>query len=235
MPVLLSVIAAILLAGLVLAAVARFAPQDGGGPGAGPTGGQPADPAPVLKLDDPLRGPRLWEAVTVPAEKASCYFDDALIAEREESTGTLRCRGPKDDLPADQRVQVDIRLLTAGSCASFWLRFADNKGYQVRVCADRVMVGSHVTAHPAVYKTIPFDDPIEVGAREPTTIAVTASGDTIEVTRDGDPVGGPVTLPDEGIGTGRIVLGIFTEEPGPGHAPPYRVAYTDVKIWSLAG
>jgi predicted Ser/Thr protein kinase len=236
-PALLTVVALILVAGLVAAAVDRFGPS-------GPRGGDPLgqvsaapaitdEPGPPL-VQDPLTVRRLWEPVQVPAQHGSCYFDNALIAERAQSTGTLRCKGPKENLADDQRVDVDVRLLTAGSCASIWLRFADNKGYQVRVCAQQILVGAHVTAEPTVYKTFPLDSaPLQVGGPA-TRVTVMMRGDTIEVRRDGVPVGEPVTVRDEGVGTGRIVLGIFTEEPGPEHTPPYRVAYTNVKLWSLS-
>jgi predicted Ser/Thr protein kinase len=235
-PTLLGVVAVVLVAGLVAAAVARFGPS-------GARGGDPAgqatpatavtdEPGPPL-VQDPLTGKRLWEPVEVPTQHGSCYFDGALIAERAQSTGTLRCKGPKENLAVDQRVDVGVRLLTAGSCASIWVRFAENKGYQVRVCAQQILVGAHVVDEPTVYKTFPLDGaPVAVGGPA-TRITVVMRGDTIEVRRDGVPVGEPVAVRDEGIGTGRIVLGIFTEDPGPEHAPPYRVAFTDVKLWSL--
>ena len=181
-------------------------------------------------LADPLRQQRLWKASYDAEEQARCSFEDGLVV-RRETKGSYRCRGPADAEPDDLQAQVGVRLLRPDSCASIWMRFKDNHGYQVRVCERNVYVGTHKISKIEVLKTFPLDDsPITVGG-PPAKITVTVHGTTLEVLRDGELVG-TVEADDEDIGGGKVALGIYTEQ----YAPvlgPYEVAFTDVKIWPV--
>ncbi|MFI7601610.1 serine/threonine protein kinase [Actinoplanes sp. NPDC049681] len=181
-------------------------------------------------LTDSLRQPRLWNASSDADEGATCTFRDGLVV-RRETKGVFRCRGPADVEPADLQVQVGVRLLTPDSCASVWLRFRGNQGYQVRICERNVYVGTHKSADIEVLKTFPLDDaPIGVGA-PPTTMTLTMHGETLDILRDGEPVG-TVPVTDEDITIGRVALGIYTEQYA-APAGPYEVAFTDIRIWPV--
>ena len=185
----------------------------------------------TLLFSDPLVGRHYWNPSTDREEKAGCSFAGAMIV-RRQTAGSFRCQGPLDEQSADQRVDVGVRLLRAGSCASIWFRFADNRGYQVRVCESAVYVGTHKSADTQVYKTFPLDRPVGIGGR-PTRISVSAHGDRVQVSRDGERVG-QVPLKDPDIDGGRVMLGIFTEPRDRGHVPPFEVAFDNVSVWSLA-
>ncbi|MGA5299331.1 serine/threonine protein kinase [Nucisporomicrobium flavum] len=181
-------------------------------------------------MEDSLRQQRLWKAFYDPDERAGCSFSDGLVV-RRETKGVYRCRGPADAEPADLQAQVGVRLLSPDSCASIWLRFRGNQGYQVRVCERNVYVGTHKNSDIEVLKTFPLDDaPIAVGA-PPTTITASVDGTTLEVLRDGELVG-TVPVQDPDIQGGRVALGIYTEQYAPVDGP-YEVAFTDIKIWGI--
>jgi hypothetical protein len=182
-------------------------------------------------ISDSLMGPRLWTAARDKKEKAECGFDSGLAVKRD-NPGTYRCDGPDDMLADDQRVDVGVRLLTKGSCASVWFRFQANLGYQARVCHDRVLVGWHKSTTVKVLRTIYLDEPFEVGSDEPRRITITAKGAMATIEIDGRLLG-MVPLKDPDILGGKIALGIYNEQRGTGESEPYRVIFTDVDIWSL--
>ena len=205
-----------------------FPPHYGGGPPTTTTLGGPGDS--TLLFSDPLVARKYWNPSADPEEKAGCSFSGALIV-RRQSAGSFRCQGPADEQSPDQRVDVGVRLLRKGSCASIWFRFTDSRGYQVRVCESAIYVGTHKSAATQVYKTIPLDRPLPAGHRS-TRISVSARGDRVDVSRDGAPLAGvPLTDPD--IVGGRVILGIFTEPRDRGHKPPFEVAFDNVSVWSL--
>jgi len=232
MAVFLLVLAVLAVGGAVSALWSR-----GGAEGAGPTAtagpyagiGEP-DPDATPLLADPLTQGRLWQATSIPSEKASCSFAGGLVA-RRETRGVFRCRGPEDTAPADVQAEVRVQLLTPDSCASIWMRFAQNRGYQVRVCEHNVYVGTHKGDVIGVLKTFPLDDaPITVGAPA-TRITVSIVGELLEVLRDGELVG-TVPVQDKEITGGRVVLGIYTERSAPVKGP-YEVVFNDIKVWPI--
>ena len=187
-----------------------------------------------LVVTDPLTAPHYWQASADPSarNKAGCAYEGTLTVTLRDSTGTWRCQGPRDMIGYNQRVEVGVRLLTPGSCASIWLRSDVSMGYQVRVCSSQILLGTHKHVLAEVISSFPNrDDPIVVGGPV-TRIRVTARGDRMTVERDGR-VLGSMAMTDPEITRTKIYLGIFTEEPSTEHAPPYRVAFSDAKIWSL--
>jgi hypothetical protein len=184
----------------------------------------------TLFITDGLRGAGYWQATHDARERAACTFHGGLVA-RRETRGSFRCRGPQDAEPADVRTEVGVRLSTPDSCASIWFRFHENKGYQVRVCANNIYVGTHKSATTEVYRTFPlYGDPIPLDG-PPTRITVEAAGDTVEVLRDGVRVG-RVPLRDTEITGGRVLLGVFSEQ-HPVAPGPFQVVFEDIKIWTL--
>lgn len=205
--------------------------------GSGDDPGRSADSsaAAPAALVDTLQGPWLWKATADPKEKADCFFSSSVggMIARRKSPGSFRCPGPQDAVTVDQSVDVGVRLLSKGTCASIWFRYRSYLGYQVRVCTDRVLVGWHKDNVTDIMRTIPLSDRIEVG--EPSTrISLIARGSTVQVSRDGATLA-VVPLTDPDILGGKAVLGIFTEEGGGGYKPPYEVAFDNVTVHSLGG
>ncbi|OJF09448.1 serine/threonine-protein kinase [Couchioplanes caeruleus] len=231
---------ALLLVALLAAGglTAKFWPRGGGGA----AGGVAATTTPATEsgqvvrggagnpplLTDELRRPRLWQASNDRKEKATCSFRDGLVVRREKS-GVYRCRGPLDAVPDDMRAEVGVRILTPDSCATIWLRFRGVQGYQVRVCERNVYIGTHKSADIQVLRTFPLDDaPLSVGGA-PTKITLNVVGGMLEILRDGKPVGS-VRLTDRDLTSGRVVLGIYTEQ-WAREDGPYEVAFSDITIW----
>ena len=223
-------IAALILAvvaGALMVALGRLGnPADAVGtqPSAGASTG-------TLIIEDQLSHPRYWQPASLAAEKADCAFENgALVAKRAEK-GLYRCSGPDDNVPADFRAEVSVRLLTADSCAGIWFRFAPWKGYLVRVCAGKISVGTHKSpGGVSTIRSFPLDQPLIVGG-EPARIGLRAVGGELELTRDGVSLG-TVPLSDPEIVGGRVALGVYTDGGVP-QIGPYEVAFSDVRIWGL--
>jgi predicted Ser/Thr protein kinase len=192
-------------------------------------------PPPVLLVEDPLARATPWVETSLDPEKARCYFDDGALVAQKETGGSFRCKGPQDlRNTVGQAVEVDVRLESAGSCAALWMRFRQEFGYLVRVCAAAVHVGTHRGSVPATVQSLSMaDDPIVVGAPS-TRITVAARGNQIEVLRDGRSLG-TVPLLDPDITAGRMVLGIFTESAVAADPAPYRVRFSNVRFFALDG
>ena len=188
-------------------------------------------PAETLLFSDGLRKPGYWRPKTENGGKFSCSFDGGLVV-RVAEKGLYKCPGPQDTEPADIRAEVDVRLLTAGSCAGVWFRFRQQRGYLVRICDSAIYVGTHKGTAVEVYKTFPLEVPLGIGSA-PTRIGLRAVGDTVELSREGTVIGS-VPLTDPEITGGRLLLGVFTEGDAP-VAGPYTVAFDDVQVWGVAG
>ena len=207
----------------------------GGGAVANPAGPSvipvPSVPADPPWISDSLRRQAYWTA-KVQAGEGGCHFDaDLGLVARRDELGTFKCKGPLDEIPADLRVDVAVRLNTAASCAAIWFRNRENLGYQVRVCERNIYHGVHrPTGEVAVRRTFPLEgSPIPVGAT--TRIGLIVKGTTVQIYRDGAQVGvGELT--EEGIGAGRVLLGVYNERDAP-KAGPYEVAFSDLRIWKL--
>jgi hypothetical protein len=208
--------------------VAAVSAGESTAPSAAPT----AEPGGKLLFSDALSRPKYWQESDLPAEKAACAFAGDALEVRRETVGSFRCQGPKDPEPDDLRVEVDATLVSKGACAAVWFRFRGVAGYQVRLCESQILVGTHKSAETTVLKTFPLERPVAVGGPA-TRITVLTRDDTVEVRRDGETVG-TVPLDDPEIDSGRVILGLFTEEESVSHAPPYAVRFQQVDIWSLS-
>jgi hypothetical protein len=185
---------------------------------------------PHLLYSDPLDRARLWHASDTVKEQASCSFGDGLLV-RRFIPGSYRCRGPADVVPNDIRADVNVRLLTEGSCAAVWFRFRVNLGYQLQVCENAMYVSTHKAAVVEIHKTLPLDRPVAIGGPS-TRITLIVRGGSVTVSRDGVPVD-PVPLDDKDITGGRLVLGIFTEPAGTSAPHPYAVTFDHITVRSL--
>jgi predicted Ser/Thr protein kinase len=182
---------------------------------------------PALLISDPLDRDRLWHPSTSTKEQASCLFSDGLVVQRA-TAGSFRCRGPIDVEPDNLEAELNVRLLSKGSCASIWFRFRATMGYQLRVCETQMYVGTHKSADAEVYRTLPLDTPIVIGGAA-ARIGLKVTGSTVEVRRDGR-LAGVASLTDKDITSGKLALGIFTE-PGPGAG--YAVEFDHITVRSL--
>ncbi|MFC7530684.1 serine/threonine protein kinase [Actinoplanes sp. GCM10030250] len=220
------------VAGAVMLALSLRPPRGGEiTPGGASTSEGTAAPADQPRMADSLRAERFWHPSQLASQGASCFFEDALVA-RRDNEGPFKCKGLQDQLPDDLRAEVSVKLLTPNSCAAIWLRNDSNiGGYQVRVCERNIYVGVHyASGKVTVLQTMPLDTPIAVGAA-PARIALRMEGDTVRVSRDGA-VLGTASLTEEEIRSGRLLLGVFCERDAPKQGP-YSVAFTDIAIWNL--
>ncbi|MEH1127446.1 serine/threonine protein kinase [Micromonospora sp. CPCC 206061] len=196
-------------------------------PAASPTVVSPP-PSKVVLLD-PLTEPSLWPTRDEPVQLATCGYDGGLVVTRGKQ-GPYRCRGPMDQY-TDFIFSVDVRLLTEGSCAGMWFRFAQNAGYLARICPEGFYVATHGVndaAEVTVLRTMPFITPIALDTK--TRIAITVRGSSIALDRDGYRIG---ELTDATFAQGRIVLGIYPELTE--HQPPFEVAFTNVEVRAITG
>jgi hypothetical protein len=191
------------------------------------TGSSSGAPTEQLLIADSLRQEHYWHPKATPKE-GECLFGGGLVARREKG-GVLRCRGPQDAEPADVRTEVTVRLLTHDSCAAIWFRFQPYRGYLAWICEKYIYIGTHKDSAIAVIRTFPLDTPIALNTS--AQIGLRVAGTEATLTRDGVIVG-TVPLTDPEITTGRVVLGIYTEQNDAGTGP-YAVSFTDVRIWGL--
>jgi hypothetical protein len=244
----LAVALAVLVTSLTVAGVATgVLPLDGaGGPSAGgvtpsATGPSPSSapstpaasptivspPPSKVVLADPLTEPGLWPTREEPVQLATCDYDGGLVVTRGKA-GPYRCRGPMDPF-TDFIFSVDVRLVTEGSCAGMWFRFAQNAGYLARICPEGFYVATHGVndaAEVTVLRTMPFTTPIALDTK--TRIAITVRGSSIALDRDGYRIG---ELTDTKFTEGRVVLGIYPEVTE--HQPPFEVAFTKVEVRAI--
>jgi predicted Ser/Thr protein kinase len=209
----------------------------GGSPGeradaVGPVPPSPSASAPseYLLIDDDLSRPWYWQAKTSAPERAACAFEDGALVARRAEKGLYKCAGPQDDVPVDFRVEVDVRLLRANSCAGVWFRFRPWRGYLLRVCENTIYLGTHKSSGVATIRSFPLDRPLVVGG-VPSAIGLRAVGRAVEVVRDGVALG-TVRAADAEITGGRVLFGVFTERGVP-QKGPYEVAFANVRIWGL--
>jgi predicted Ser/Thr protein kinase len=187
--------------------------------------------APEVLIDDPLDHPWLWQSSASDKEKASCAFAGGLTVTRA-TAGSFRCRGPLDIEPDTMKLDVNVRLVTPGSCAAVWFRFKSNAGYQVRVCESAVLVGTHKDVEADVLRTFPLATPVTVGG-PPVRITLITTDRAVTVERDGVLIG-TVPLTDPTITTGRLTLGIFTEAADPDHVGSYGVTFDHLVVRDTA-
>ncbi|MET0425904.1 MAG: serine/threonine-protein kinase [Actinoplanes sp.] len=196
----------------------------------GPTVSRAASGTPPRLADD-LSQPWLWVSRTEP-DGDGCTFTAGAMVARVGRKGLYKCRGPEDSLPADLAATVGVRLLTPGSCAAVWFRFGQNRGYQIRVCPNSIYLATHKSTAVEVLRTFPLDQPIVV-AGVATRIGLRVSGPTVEISRDGRPVGA-ATLADPAIGGTRLLLGVYTDRDAPAQGP-FEVAFDHIEVRDLSG
>ncbi|SDS14845.1 serine/threonine protein kinase [Actinoplanes derwentensis] len=189
----------------------------------------PSLPAAAPWINDSLRQQAYWK----PSEQSGegeCHLDPArgLVA-RRETEGTFKCKGPSDQLPADLRIDVTVRLNTPDSCATVWFRNEGSIGYQLRVCEQNLYFGVHRSRDVTIKRTFPLTQ-APIARDVDTRIGLVIQGDEVRILRDGTQIG-VAPLEEADITVGRVVLGIYNErDPAPG---PYEVTFSDLRVWKL--
>ena len=192
------------------------------------TSSAPAPLPTTMLLADDLTHARLWLAKREPDGLSTCSFTDGTLVAEVAERRLYKCPGPQDDLPVDLHAEVGVRLLTADSCAAIWFRFRlPRGGYQVRVCASNVFVGTHKSTTVAVTRTLPLDQPIAVGGPA-VRIGLVIDNGQVTVTRDGTALGS-VPLDDAELTGRRLVLGVYPDRGAPDEGP-FKVAFDHIVI-----
>ncbi|BCJ58792.1 serine/threonine protein kinase [Micromonospora endophytica] len=178
---------------------------------------------------DPLTVEKNWRVVQDNVNQASCSFDDALVVTKE-SSGPYRCRGPRRAF-GDFTVTVTTRILTGDGCSAVWLRFGKfstasdwEAGHLLAVCADGYRLLTHGLDNGSdltELTTFPYAEPPAHG--DPITVGITAAGEELTFTRDGEQIG---TWQDSPFTEGRIVLGVLNTS----DQFPIEVSFNDIDI-----
>ena len=183
-------------------------------------------PAVPPLLADDLTTARLWLATSEPDGSVCRFADGTLVAEVADRR-LYKCRGPQDNLPADVHAEVGVRLLTPKACGTIWFRFRGARGYQARICASNIYVGTHKHDVVTVTRTMPLDQPIAVGGPA-VRIGLRVQGEEVRITRDGTPVGA-ARLEDAGLTGRRLTVGVYPARDAPTEGP-CRVAFDHIEI-----
>ncbi len=230
-----AVIALVLLAGVASGRIPLTGPAGGDRVAVRPStpasaaAPEPSTTAAPLFTESLTVAGRDWPLDENPNEKATCRIDEGLVVEKRKN-GPYRCKGTRREF-GDIAATVKVTLHNAASCAGVWFRFkrsaetGEDAGYVLRVCDDTTTLLVHGAPTPStmtVLDTFPHATPAPVG--ETVTVGVTALGDRLTFTLDGQRVG---EREDPSFTAGRVVLGILGKKSA---QPPFRVSYTDLTI-----
>jgi hypothetical protein len=222
-----ALITSLTVAGLVYGVIplpSRAAPSTPAAGSTGPTAPVSPGPSGRLLVADALSAPGVWQTRDDKENRATCRFDSALVVTRQ-SVGSYRCPGVQDEV-TDFSMSVDVRLLTAGSCAGIWFRFVTT-GYVLRVCANGHTLATHGVDGPAAIMPVSTFPPTAALPLDTVTrIGITAKGKSLAFTRDGRDAG---AWHEARFLRGRVVLGIL-QEGQTTQPPPYSVSFANVEI-----
>ncbi len=209
-------------------------PSASGGPTTSPTAGPVPSVVAGAKpaLTDPLTAEGEWEVVEDLDEMATCEFDGRYVVTRG-LPGSFRCRGNQTPF-TDFSVFVDVTLISPSSCAGVWFRFANERGYALRVCESSYYLVIHGSPSAATVKTLRefrfVGEPVPLEAK--TRVGITAEGNSFRFYRDGKLVGQFVDS-ESNFPSGRVTMGVFPV--GVVVLPPYQVAFSDIQILTPTG
>ena len=206
-----------------------------GGPTPSPTATEAAGMRELLR--DALAGPGFWqERDEGDRDLGACRFEaDAYVA-TTPTFNSYRCLGPLRQDYRDVRVEVDVRLDKAGSCAAVWFRFKQSGpgGYAARVCEDQVQVVAHgVKGAPDVVALQSFPLPEPLAPDTWARLRVDAVGDDVTLALGGTRIGRLLLQPTVGAAapapvSGAVAIGVFPTSREV--APPLSVAFRDIVI-----
>ncbi|GAB4058789.1 serine/threonine-protein kinase [Catellatospora paridis] len=216
-------------------------------PSPSPSASAPPSPTPSVSLSPsaspqpsrptPYRVEKLNKAVSWPeraddADGATCRYDNQSFLVTTQKDWSYQCSGP-DDNRDDFRVEVEVALVDEGACAGIWFRYRALRGYELRVCREKVRMVRHGDGDPDTGRTLmdfpPLEKPLVLGKFTKVTIAGAGSQfrvyvGTKELTR--------VPVENAQFGEGRVILGVSTE--GKVGVAPWRVRFRNISLWQSA-
>ncbi|WP_328468648.1 protein kinase [Actinoplanes sp. NBC_00393] len=224
-----AVLALVLLAGVVYGEIRLPGTSDSDtAAGADTTGPPPGGSEPLLQ-DALATDESNWTFDENKVEKVTCEIDGGLVVKKGKA-GTFRCPGTRR-IFSDFAATVKVTLHNPASCAGIWLRFEQHAGlpgdggYLVQICAQETALLLHGVPESGDLKklqTFRHPTPAEVGT--PVTVGITAKGEQLTLTRDGEQTGQWDGATYE---SGRFVLGIAARASA---EPPFRVSFRDLQI-----
>ncbi|MET3426456.1 hypothetical protein BJ973_005668 [Actinoplanes tereljensis] len=158
---------------------------------------------------DRLDRPGQWKT-TRPVEDAAgwCIFGQHRLLATTHEANDYQCTGPTDTFAGDQRIAVDVTVMTANACAVIWFRVVDQSGYRASFCPKQVRIGmdndGEVTGEQSTPSTA-----FRLGQTHRVAIAVL--NEAAEITVDGTAVL-TAELTDPLLVGGQVRLGALNDE-----------------------
>lgn len=158
-----------------------------------------------------LRGPSFFDPLRAPGRfqesfeaGGSCAFQGGQLHAWVKGRSTYQCPGPADSFVGDQSITVDLNLTTRSACALIWLRYQQDRSYQLTACADQVKLES-LNGSPL---TVGWTQSTAVRPQSPhkICIAIVSEHATIKVD-DQAVLHAPVADPE--LASGQIRLGVM--------------------------
>ncbi|GAA1387520.1 serine/threonine-protein kinase [Catellatospora chokoriensis] len=205
-------------------------PSASASPSPSPSRSPSRSPAPQPYLRDPLAKALYWEDLDTDPNGATCLFTDGAYVATTLKDWSYQCGGPADALQ-DFRLEVDVTLLTEGSCAGLWYRKRGLYGYELRVCQNVAYVLRHAKDDPQAglpLREIPLTRPVALDRK--TRVAVSGAQSRFRFFIGGREIAAPVD--NTVFAEGRVVLGVSTAE-RVGTAP-WQVRFQNLAMWATA-
>ncbi|MEU8080529.1 serine/threonine-protein kinase [Catellatospora citrea] len=186
---------------------------------------------PMAYRVEKLNRPVSWPVRTDDPDGATCRYEQQSFLVTTLKDWSYQCSGP-DDNRQDFRVEVEVALVDEGACAGIWFRYRALRGYELRVCQDRVRVMRHGDAD-GVARTLmdfpPLAKPLVLGKF--TKVTISGAGAQFRVWVGTTEL---TTVPVESAQypEGRVILGVSTE--GRVGVAPWRVRFRNISMWQSA-
>lgn len=200
--VILAVSGAVLACVGVVAAISRIADQA--------TAADSRTKAAPAVMASALRGPSFFDPLRAPGRfqesfdtRGSCAFQSGELHAWVKGRSAYQCPGPEDEFAGDQSISVDVNLTTGSACAMIWLRYRQDRSYQVTACADQVELES-LNGSPL---TVGWTQSTAVRPRSPHRIRIEIVSDYATIGVDSQPVL-HAAVNDPELASGRIRLGV---------------------------
>ncbi|MFD0597685.1 hypothetical protein ACFQZ4_39820 [Catellatospora coxensis] len=167
---------------------------------------------------------------------ATCRYENQAFLVTTLKDWSYQCSGPDDTL-ADFRTEVDVALVDEGACAGIWFRYRALRGYELRVCDDKVRLMRHADDDPSNGRTLvdfPLDRKLALGRFH--RVGISATGSQFRLFLGGKELtmaaGTVVPVVNEQFAEGRVILGVSTE--GKIGVSPWRVRFRNISMWQSA-
>ncbi|MET8151466.1 serine/threonine-protein kinase [Actinoplanes sp. NPDC049668] len=210
-----AVTALALVAGLVADPLARRV-TDTGAPAPSPSGSGPAGGRDAATDERTSRG----------GSRGGCTLDGPLEV-TPQAPRPFSC--PASHTPREQTIRARVRLGAPGACAAIWTHQADENGYRITICADRITLDLEERGRARTLAFGVLDPPVE-----PTDwheIEVLTPGPGIMVNLDHEQVvSKPRTRPP--LARGTVALGLVPGTPPSGRPGRTRIEFANVSITS---